>query len=165
MSEKSQANEQLSSPTMINTEEEFKRKTNNLRQRGSTPPHLCPPYLYHSRYGPPRQFITTLILRVPNVTPHPFPLDAVLLVQRIQLPPQFGVFDRLFVRRFPAVFLPAPNPGRDAVLEVLGICGELYISIPTTYTKIIFALGLWDSLEMSGERPRIQEIRQGHEVS
>lgn len=67
------------------------------------------------------QLIGTFVEFVATVPLDPAPVDAVTLLRGIECLPQIDILDRLLVGSFPAVFLPAVNPGGDTVLHILRI--------------------------------------------
>src|SRR5579871_1255165 len=55
----------------------------------------------------------------------PVPAHLMRLERLVEPLPQFGVLDRLLVRSTPAVFLPAENPSRDALPDILAVGIEI----------------------------------------
>jgi hypothetical protein len=60
----------------------------------------------------------------------PPPIDVVRFARCIEALPQLGVLHGLLVGRFPAVAFPAVDPGRDAVLDVIGVSVKFDLAGP-----------------------------------
>src|SRR5688572_30197257 len=69
--------------------------------------------------------VDAVIFEMAAVAFYPMPLDPVAGDRVEQLLPQIGVLDRLLVRGPPAVALPAVDPARDPLADIIAICGEL----------------------------------------
>ena len=65
--------------------------------------------------------VGAIISRVVVVSLDPVPAHPVLRRQCVELAPQFRVLDSFAIGRFPAVALPAMDPGLDPVLHVLRV--------------------------------------------
>ena len=68
------------------------------------------------------QLIGTLVAWMAAVPFHPVPLYAMAMRLFMKRFPQFGIFDRLLGRRFPAAFDPVMNPLGNALADVLRVC-------------------------------------------
>src|SRR5215470_331632 len=66
--------------------------------------------------------VSSFVFRMPGMTAHPMPLYLMFGREFVELFPQVDVFHVLFVGGAPIAALPAVDPGRDAFLDVEGIC-------------------------------------------
>src|SRR5699024_5779228 len=74
------------------------------------------------------QRIRGFVAGVAAVALDPVPVDVVARAGRIQTLPQVGVLDRLSGGRFPAIALPAGQPLRHALAQVIGIGMQFHVA-------------------------------------
>lgn len=74
----------------------------------------------------PTELVATFVVIMPGMPLDPVPAHLVLQGRGIQGAPEILILDWLFAGRLPAVLLPAGQPFRDAVADVLGVRVHLH---------------------------------------